>query len=93
MLVCTVHRLAQPLLVTIDQANDSNDDSSSPSPPVTIEIALPYTLGAWKETEPVNVELPPASTHVVLTVKRQEPKLGLSIQFLKLVPATTEQPK
>jgi len=49
------------------------------------EIALPYTVGMWKETEPVEVSL--AEGRNVLSFTRNDPNYGVTIREFTLTPA------
>jgi hypothetical protein len=50
-----------------------------------VEIALPYTIGLWQQTDPVAVTL--AKGKNVLTFTRNNPNYGVSIKEFVLAPA------
>jgi hypothetical protein len=75
--VCTVHRIQEPLRLIV-----SPDEEDIPA--TVVSLPLPYTVGMWQETEPVEVEL---GTSTRITLKRQEPKFGAAVKYITLVPA------
>jgi hypothetical protein len=76
LMVCTVHRIQEPLCLIV-----STDDGEVPDS--VVQISLPYTVGMWQETEPVQADLSAKSR---ITLKRQELMFGVSITIIKLVP-------
>jgi len=77
--VCNVHRNEQLLLLTMKKDGDENGS--------TYEIPVPYTVGMWEETDPVEVELfPDPAGKAVFALKRQTMSHGISIKRITLVP-------
>lgn len=68
--VCTVSDKQSPLVLKC--GNDLDNE-------ITIEI--PYTIGEWKKTEPVQIEAGPGT---VLSFSRPKNSLGLAIKKIKL---------
>lgn len=79
LMVCTVHRIQEPLILVV-----SADDGDVPD--TVVQVSLPYTVGMWQETEPVEADF---SARSKVTLKRQEPLFGVSITDIKLVPVPT----
>jgi hypothetical protein len=77
----TVHLKTHPLLLTVTNEGDgsSNDDDDL----VTVaSIVVPYTVGMWALTDPVEIVL--GSGTNILTFTRETPNFGLSIKELIL---------
>ena len=74
--VCTVHRLEQPLTLTVSAEGETNDQV----------VKLPYTVGLWEVTEPVTIEVA-ASTKLVFSRPKQQ--YGFSFKEVLLVPVRT----
>lgn len=80
MLTCrivTVHANTQPLLLVVDCG--STDDPVS-----IISIQVPYTIGLWAQTSPVEIELGKMMT--TLTFSREKPAYGLALKDITLTP-------
>mmetsp|Transcript_24688 Transcript_24688/g.44688 ORF Transcript_24688/g.44688 Transcript_24688/m.44688 type:complete len:350 (+) Transcript_24688:1114-2163(+) len=80
MLSCrmvNVHHLEVPLLLTIETPDDDHSLIDLYS------IDVEYTVGAWKTTKPVKIEVGPKST---LKFSREPPCFGLSIKDFTLQP-------
>mmetsp|Transcript_7305 Transcript_7305/g.13456 ORF Transcript_7305/g.13456 Transcript_7305/m.13456 type:complete len:120 (-) Transcript_7305:99-458(-) len=76
----TVHLKTQPLLLTVSSANDENQCGKDLKAVFSIEV--PYTVGEWALTAPVEMELTSGTN--VLCFERQTPNFGLSIKELIL---------
>jgi hypothetical protein len=76
LLVCTVHRIQEPLSVMVSPEEED-------VPATVIILPLPYTVGMWQETEPVAVEM---GTNTRITLTRQEPKFGVAIKYIIFAP-------
>jgi len=74
--LCTVHRIEDALIIKI-----RCDDK----PATEISVDIPYTMGMWKETEPVTIETHGAST-VILSCTRKSSKFSIAIREVKLSP-------
>lgn len=77
--VCTVHRKSKPLSLFI-----SIDGKMS----IPVQIELPYTLGMWKETKPIEIELDIVSNDATVGIRivREPEPYGFALQHTKLVP-------
>ncbi|MBT7300627.1 MAG: hypothetical protein HN849_13995 [Victivallales bacterium] len=49
-----------------------------------LDIAIPYTKGYWKDTEPLAIDLKEGRNTLLFTIKT--PNKGISIKYLKLKP-------
>jgi len=74
--VCTVHLKQQPLLLTVSGDGDAAVNVAT--------IVIPYTIGEWEYTNPVQVELSEGVN--VLTLARETPNFGLTIKEIILTP-------
>jgi hypothetical protein len=72
VLVSTVHRDERPMSVTIDDKDKR-------------EIYIPYTMGRWQETEPIEITI--GSGSCKLTFQRGTAKYGFAVKHFKLTPA------
>jgi len=78
--ICTVHRDEPPMLLTISSKNGRKEDTIS-----CAQIKVPYTMGMWTDTQPVEVKLGGSTKNYVLTLQRQLPNLGgLTIHHMTL---------
>jgi len=68
--VCTVHLKQVPLLLTIASSTTNKKDS--------ITIVVPYTVGEWQYTDPVDIQLSLGTN--ILRFSRETPNFGLSIK-------------
>jgi hypothetical protein len=75
----TVHLKTQPLLLTVTNSNDTSDGDDVV---MVASIVVPYTVGEWQLTDPVEIELGHGTN--VLTLERQTPNFGLSMKELIL---------
>jgi hypothetical protein len=76
--IVNVHSKQQPLLITISSF-------ANPQQPVTIvSVDVPYTIGEWHWTDPVEVELTQGSNHI--TLSRETPNKGLSFKDMTFTP-------
>jgi hypothetical protein len=71
--VCTVHAVQQPLKLAMDGQSD-------------IEIVIPYTVGSWADTEPVEVEIK-GVTQMKFFRKKDPLCFGLAIKSFTLTPS------
>jgi hypothetical protein len=87
----TVHLKTQPLLLTVVTSNTSDGDGSSNNNNsnddddnlVTVaSIVIPYTVGMWGLTDPVEIELGCGTN--ILTFTRETPNFGLTMKELIL---------
>ena len=74
--LCNVHLKQQPLLLTV---NNNDDDGVC-----IANIVIPYTVGEWQYTDPVEVDL--AEGVNLLSFARETPNFGLSIKDITLTP-------
>jgi hypothetical protein len=68
--VCTVSATQAPLTIKIDDFDDK-----------TLKMVIPYTVGDWQYTAPVEVELGPGA---VVRLSRPKGSMGLSLKQLVL---------
>ena len=68
--VCTAHLKQSPLLLSVDGGEN-------------IPIEIPYTIGKWKKTEGVEIDVHEGST---LMFTRERPSFGLAIKKFVLKP-------
>lgn len=75
--IATAHRSEKPISLTI--GGDCG---------VSYEVALPYTMGMWGETEPVVVELDGSKQNSVVPLRlaRSHQPFGFALKDLRLVP-------
>lgn len=78
--VCTVHLKQKPLTLVV---NNNTEDWVC-----LANIAVPYTVGEWQYTVPVEVDLSQGVN--VLNFQRQTPNFGLSIKDITLTPKTLD---
>jgi len=75
--IVTIHENdPPPLLVSVENKNDKSVVRE-------YSISIPYTMGAWQDTEPVEIELSAAAT---VMLSRKEQKYPLTIKDFKLIP-------
>jgi hypothetical protein len=80
----TVHLKTRPLLLTVSSTSDENDCDEDL---VTVcSIQVPYTVGEWAVTAPVEIELTSGTN--ALSFERETPNNGLTIKELILKPVT-----
>jgi hypothetical protein len=79
--ICNVHLNQQPLLLTA--ASDDNETVD------VLSIVVPYTVGAWQHTSPVEMIL--AQGMNILTFTRETPNFGLTIKYLTLKPVNAKK--
>lgn len=75
----TVHDKMQPLLLTVISDADSDEDIVMIS-----TIIIPYTIGEWGLSAPIEIELAKGSN--TLTFAREAPKYGLTLKEIILTP-------
>ena len=75
--VSTVHRHETPLNIRLQV---EGNDICEP-----VQVPLVYTVGMWKETEPIIVEIPSAE-EVTLVVARSRKEFAIGVKDFKLVP-------
>ena len=74
--VCTVHRSEEALLLTVMSGDRSDPD--------TVHVVdMPYTMGMWRETEPIVVEVGAASK---IHLARPQQDFGFSFKEIRLIP-------
>lgn len=75
--IVTIHENdPPPLLVSVENKNDKSVVRE-------YSISIPYTMGAWQDTEPVEIELGAAET---VMLSRKEQKYPFTIKDFKLIP-------
>ena len=79
--ICNVHLNQQPLLLTA--ASDDNETVD------VLSIVVPYTVGAWQHTAPVEMILTQGMN--ILTFTRETPNFGLTIKYLTLKPVNAKK--
>jgi hypothetical protein len=77
LLVCTVHRKEQPLLLSIISPNPDDPD-------FVHSINMPYTIGEWSYTDDVIVDVSPGEFYLRLA-RRKQP-FGFSFKCFRLCP-------
>jgi hypothetical protein len=75
--VATAHRSEQPLSLTVT-AGESSVTSAT--------IPLPYTMGLWGETEPVQVAMDGTAGMIQLRLSRPHQQFGFALKEVRLTP-------
>ena len=84
----TVHLKTQPLLLTVTSGGSSDNDCDDDDLVTVTSIVIPYTVGMWGVTDPIEIELGNGTN--ILTFTRETPNFGLTIKELILTPCENE---
>jgi hypothetical protein len=82
LLVCTVHRKEQPLLLSIISPNPDDPD-------FVHSINMPYTMGEWLHTDEIVINLSDANS--LLQFSRPQQHFGFSFKCIRLASLETSR--